>query len=443
MPKRSYATMLILAVVTVALAACGGGEATALPAETVAQATEVRAATVVAEAETPRPTAAASPTAPPPTVVAEVDTPRPTAAASPTVPPPTVVAEVDTPRPTSATASPTVPPPTVIAGLNGATPVADLAVVTSADDELTTVEVVKRLTPSVVQIVTEAVTMGFFNQPVPSQGVGSGVILDTEGHILSNNHVVAGAQQIIVTLSSGESFPASVVGTDPSTDTAVVRISAPELQPAELGNSSALQIGEDVIAIGHALGLKGGPTVTKGVVSARGRSIEVDPVTTIVDLIQTDAAINPGNSGGALVNTRAEVVGINTAIIPGSQGIGFAINIDDVKVVVQQLLDTGTVRRGFLGINPFNLNPGLANQLRVPVVDGVAVAAVTRGTEAAAAGLRVGDVIVQLGDDPIRNTGELSKFLMKHLPGETVDIVYYRLDVRVRAKITLGAPPAR
>ena len=183
-----------------------------------------------------------------------------------------------------------------------------------------------------------------------------------------------------------------------------------------------------------------------------GRSIGVDPITTIVDLVQTDAAINPGNSGGALVNTRAQVVGINTAIIPGSQGIGFAINIDDVKVVVAQLMAKGYVERGFLGINMFSMNPGinmfsmnpgLANVLGVPVVDGVAVAGVGPGPVAHAAGLREGDVIVQLGNERIRNTGQLSKFLLNDLPGETVDLVYFRRDMRVETEVPRGTRPSR
>ena len=311
MPKRSHLFLAISVAVVLAAIACGGEKAADGAAEpTAAPTEEVQAAPVVAEAT-----------------------------------------RVTVPSPTSEPVSTATVPPTTVSGLNGATPTGGLVAV-AAGDELTTVGGGKILTPSVVQIVTEAVGMGMFNEPIPGGGVGTGVVLDGLGHILTNNHVVAGAERIVVTLSNGDSFPA-----------AVIRIRASGLQPAELGSSSDLQVGEDVIAIGHALGLEGGPTVSKGVVSALGRSIGLDPVTTIVGLVQTDAAINPGNSGGALVNTRAQVVGINTAIIPGSQGIGFAINIDDAKVVVAQLLATGTVERGFLGINMFSMNPGLANVL--------------------------------------------------------------------------------
>ncbi len=311
----------------------------------------------------------------------------------------------------------------------------------STQGSLPTVEVVRILTPSVVQIVTETLGMGTFNQPVPGRGVGTGSILDEQGHILTNNHVIAGAQRITVTLSNGDSFPAEVVGGDATTDTAVIRIDADGLQPAKLGHSFELQVGEEVIGIGHALGLPGGPTVTKGVVSALGRSITASPQTTMVDLIQTDAAINPGNSGGPLVNTRAEVVGMNTAIIQGSQGIGFAINIDDARIVAAQLMARGYVERGFLGITPATLNPGLANLLTVPVAEGIVMVAVASGSPADEAGLEEEDVIVQMGDQPIRNTGELSKFLIAHPPGETVAIVFFRGSEERTAQVTFAEQP--
>lgn len=312
----------------------------------------------------------------------------------------------------------------------------------STQEALSTVEIANRLTPSVVQIVTETVTTGLFNQPVPSRGVGTGIIIDQEGHILTNSHVVAGAQGITALLSNGDSFPAELVGTDPTTDTAVIRINAEGLQPAILGSSSELQVGEEVIAVGHALGLSGGPTVTKGVISALGRSIATDPQTTIVDLIQTDAAINPGNSGGPLVNSRGEVIGMNTAIISGSEGIGFAINIDDVKDVVAQLIEQGFVRRGFLGISPVNLSPNIADLVGAPVMEGVLVAQVVPNSAADEGGLQEEDVIVEMEGQPIRNTGELSQFLLEHLPGDTVSITFYRNGQERTTEVTLGDLPA-
>lgn len=307
--------------------------------------------------------------------------------------------------------------------------------------ELSAVEVVEILTPSVVQITTESLTMGMFNEVIPRRGVGTGSILDTDGNILTNNHVVQDAQRITVTLSNGDSFPAELVGGDPTTDTAVIRIDAPNLQPAELGSSSRLKVGEDVIGIGHALGLPGGPTVTKGVISALGRSIDTGNQITIVDLIQTDAAINPGNSGGPLVNVHAQIIGMNTAIIQGSQGIGFAINIDDAKIVAEQLLLRGYVERGYLGIRPVNLSPGLANMRGVPESEGVFIISVDEGSAAFGAGLQDGDVIVGLDDDPIKNTGELSKFLIDHPPGQTIFAEILRGEERLTVEITLGERP--
>ena len=315
------------------------------------------------------------------------------------------------------------------------------ASVATIQETFQTVEIVKILTPSVVQIVTEFLAMDMLNQPVPGRGVGTGVILDQQGHILTNNHVIDGAQRITVTLSNGKSLPAQVVGGDATTDTAVIRVEEPGLQPALLGLSSDLEVGQEVIAIGHALGLPGGPTVSKGVISALGRSIRTDAQITMVDLIQTDAAINPGNSGGPLLNTGAEVIGINTAGILGSQGISFAINIDDAIVVVEQLIARGYVDRGFLGISPANLPPSLGNQMDVPVIEGLLVVRVVPDSPAAKAGLQEEDVIVELGDESIRNTGELSKFLIAHPPGDTVSVVYFRGDEKRSAQVTLAEQP--
>ncbi len=216
------------------------------------------------------------------------------------------------------------------------------------------VEVVKTLMPSVVQIVAEVPATGSSNQLVASERVGTGIVLDEHGHILTNNHVVAGAQRITVILQNGDSFPAEVVGGEASTDVAVVRIEAHGLQPAKLGDSSGLQLGEEVIAAGYALGLQGDPTISKGVVSALGRSIQTEAQTTMLDMIQTDAAINPGNSGGPLVNTRGEVIGINTMIIESHRGVGLVIPIRNAKIIAVQLIEKRNLARSSLGISPVN-----------------------------------------------------------------------------------------
>ena len=416
MAMRVYWVVAIAGILLLAFGACGRDK----PSEEVTPPAPSPTASVAV--------IAISTTAPAtPQVQQPASTPTSTSTAEPAV----IPTPADTPLPVS---------PTPFADLNDDTPSAD-DVSPQPVDELPTVEVVKVLSPSVVQIVTEILSMGFFNQPAPSQGVGTGVILDEQGHILTNNHVIAGGERITVTLSNGESYPAEIVGSDLSTDTAIIRIDAAGLQPAQLGNSSELQVGEDVIAIGHAQGLPGGPTVSKGVVSALGRLIETEQQITIVDLIQTDSSINPGNSGGPLVNNRAEVVGINTAIIEGGRGIGFAINIDDVKVVAAQLIDRGYVERGFLGISPVNLTPGLATRFGLSVSEGILVGRVIPGTAAAEANLEVEDIIVRLGDQPLTNTGELSKFLILHPPGETVDLVFVRGDEEITTQITLGERP--
>ena len=323
---------------------------------------------------------------------------------------------------------------------NGVAPIVEPAVM-SQDGELTTVEVVKILRPSVVHIGTQRTAMAMPDD-VP-EGVGTGIVLDDQGHILTNNHVVEGAQRIIVTLHNEQSFDATLGGRDPQTDTAIVRIDAADLVPARLGVSAALEVGETVLAIGHALGLEGGPTVSKGVVSALGRTLPPSGQSniSIVDLAQTDASINPGNSGGPLVNTRAEVVGINTAIIPQSQGIGFSINIDDAKVVAAQLIQQGFVNRGYMGIRPFTITPSLASRNDLPASRGIYLSAVIPDTPAQAANLQAGDLIVELAGEPINNTGALSKFLMLHLPGKTVEITFFRGQVKMIAQITLGELP--
>ena len=312
---------------------------------------------------------------------------------------------------------------------------------TEASKTLTTVEVVKLLKPSVVHIANDQVVTGMFSQPMPRSGVGSGVVLDDKGRILTNNHVIQGAQSVTATLSDGRSYPASVVGTDPKTDLAVIQIEAVKLDPARLGDSKTLEVGEDVIAVGHALGLKGGPTVSKGVISALGRTIEIDNQRSMVDLIQTDASINPGNSGGPLANSKGEVIGINTAIIQGSNGIGFAINIDDAKIIVKQLIQNGIVNRGFIGISPFNVTDSIREQLDLPVAEGVIIARVIEGFAAESAGLQVEDVIVRLGGIGINNAGDLSKFLISHLPGETITVEFYRRGTLSTVELTLGEMP--
>ena len=305
-------------------------------------------------------------------------------------------------------------------------PIADLISVSQDEDVMTTVEAVRALGPSVVQISADTAAINLYNQIIPQTGVGSGIIIDKSGNILTNNHVVEGADLVTVTLNDGRSYPATLVGSDNITDLAVIKISAAKLIPAKFGRSADLQVGEDVIAVGHALGLKGGPTVSKGVVSALERTIQTDAQRAMVDLIQTDASINPGNSGGPLANSKGEVIGINTAIIDDSNGIGFAINIDDAHVVVDQILASGIVLRGFLGITPFNVTDSIREQINLPVADGVIIASVVTGFPAEKSGLQREDVIVMLNEVSIENAGDLSKFLLDTPPGSEVQVRFYR-----------------
>ena len=328
-------------------------------------------------------------------------------------------------------------PPLVI---STSTPV-DFISVSSHDDSMTTVEAVRELEPSVVQISTDTVTISLYNQIAPQTGVGSGIILDKAGNILTNNHVVEGADYVTVTLSDGRSYPANLVGSDSITDLAVIKIAAAKLTPAKFGISSNLEVGEDVIAVGHALGLKGGPTVSKGVVSALDRTIQTDAQKAMVDLIQTDASINPGNSGGPLANSRGEVIGINTAIIDDSNGIGFAINIDDAHVVVDQILRSGYVMRGFLGITPFNVTDSIRKQLNLPVSDGVIIAGIVKGFPAGESGLQTEDVIVMLNKAAIENSGDLSKFLLNNPPGSSVEVSFYRNGELRKVELVLADKP--
>ena len=306
-----------------------------------------------------------------------------------------------------------------------------------------TTEVVKVLTPSVVNISTELATAGLFNSPFSPSGIATGVILTPEGHVLTNYHVVEAGQDITVTLNDGSNHEVEVVGQDPVTDIAVIKIvDVDGLEPARLGDSSTLEVGEDVIAIGHAMGLRGAPTVSKGVVSALERAVDTTRNTTIVDLIQTDASINPGNSGGPLVNTRAEVIGINTVVVSVGQGIGFAININDAQEVARQIIDQGFVRRGYLGVLPAAVTPQVAAYLGIdPEIEGILLRQVIPNDAADDAGLEAGDIILSMDGQLLRNTGELSKFLISHQPGDVVNVTLLREGEELIASITLGERP--
>ena len=376
-----------------------------------------------------------------PTAAVEVE---PASAVQPTAVP--AVALSESPPAIPATAAPAAAPPTAIQ--SPATPQAQAPAVSaavrnpSADDAIPATEIVKILTPSVARVTTEFAGVAALNSPLPPSGVGTGIVLDADGYILTNSHVIEGAETVSATLHDGSSHEASVVGLDPATDLAVIKIAAGGLSPAALGESANLLAGEDVIAIGHLMGMSGAPSVSKGVVSATGRHISSDSNFTIVDLIQTDASINLGNSGGPLVDSRAKVVGVNTAIVRGAQGVGFAINIDDAKVVAEQLIANGFVRRGYIGVLPSTLTPLAAAQLDLDAdLEGVLLQRVLPDTPASTAGLRRLDIILAMDGHALTNTGELSKFLITRAPGESVEADILRDGAEMTLEITLGTRP--
>ncbi len=316
---------------------------------------------------------------------------------------------------------------------SGAAPVStnnNGSVITQTGDVQT---ILAKVQPGVVYIHTQASRGGRF---FPTQGAGTGVVLTGDGEVLTNAHVVAGATSIKVNLAGeSQARDATLVAADSGNDLALIKINgASNLKTAELGKSGDLRVGDDVVAIGNALDLKGGFTVTRGIVSALDRSIDAEDGGTLSGLIQTDAAINPGNSGGPLVNAGGQVVGINTAVDGQGQNIGFAIAIDKAKPIVDRLRSgqsTATSPRAYLGVSsqPVDGTPGAT------VVD------VGAGTPAAGAGLAVGDVIVALDGTQVNSPDDLSAAIGAKKPGDRVTVTYQRAGARRTAQVTLGTRP--
>src|SRR5437868_2523432 len=274
-------------------------------------------------------------------------------------------------------------------------------------DEQNNISVYRKNIESVVNVTSRAMAFDFFYGLVPQEGQGSGFIIDKEGHILTNYHVIAEARQIEVTLHNRKKYRATIVGTDRPHDLAIIQIKAPDLQPMTLGDSKNLQVGQKVYAIGNPFGLSG--TLTTGIVSSI-RPVQEPDGERIEDAIQTDAAINPGNSGGPLLNLRGEVIGINTMILSSvgqSAGIGFAIPINTAKAVLNDLVTIGTVRRPALGVRTTPIDPELANQMGLAADYGLLIVQVVRGGAADRAGLRGGTERAYLGNIPIMIGGDL------------------------------------
>jgi S1-C subfamily serine protease len=322
-------------------------------------------------------------------------------------------------------------------------------------EEQNNIAVYRRVLPSVVNITSRAVMFNFFYGNVPQEGQGSGFILDKAGHVLTNFHVVEGANRgIEVKLSNKRSYKANVVGTDKVHDLALLQIEAPNLQAVTLADSSDLAVGEKVYAIGNPFGLSG--TMTRGIISSI-RSIRTGDGAPIEDAIQTDAAINPGNSGGPLLNSRGEVIGINTMIASNgaeqSSGIGFAIPINTAKAVLADLTRYGRVKRPSLGIVSYAIGPDLAEQMGLAADSGVLIQKVIPGGAAERAGLHGGNEQAYVGNTPIMLGGDLivaidgqqvtdpqdiSALMDKHQAGDTISVTVIRARRQLTLKLVLG-----
>ncbi|MDR5695374.1 MAG: trypsin-like peptidase domain-containing protein [Armatimonadota bacterium] len=307
-------------------------------------------------------------------------------------------------------------------------------------EESAIIKAVEKVRPAVVNVNTLTVTPDIFGQLFPQEGAGSGVIVRPDGYILTNNHVVQNARRITVTLLSGKTLQGRIVGADPFSDLAVIKVDTREPLPAaELGTSSGLRVGQLAIAIGNPFGL--GSTVTVGVVSALNRNIQL-PNLVVENLIQTDAAINPGNSGGALVDSKGRVIGINTAIIREAQGIGFAIPIDTAKAIMQQLISRGRVARPFVGVEwGGDVDPSIAQAYGLPVDYGVVVRGVVPGSPAEKARIQPGDIIVAINGERVNSWNDFVRIIMNRRVGETVQITIVRGSQRLTVRVTLAERP--
>lgn len=328
-----------------------------------------------------------------------------------------------------------------------------------SDDERNSVEVYRKAAPAVVNITTRTLEMDFFYGAVPVQGTGSGFLINQDGIVVTNHHVVADARQIQVTLADRSSYEAEVVGSDPVTDLALLRIKAGgrALPTLPLGDSSRLQVGQKVLAIGNPFGFQG--TLTTGVISAVGRTIRSQSGALLEEVIQTDAAINRGNSGGPLLDSQGRVIGVNTLIISpsgGSVGIGFSVPVKTLKFVLDDLVRHGRVRRPWLGISAYELSPPVARALDLPVERGILVVEVERGGPAGRAGLRGGnrqlvvgrvrfriggDIIVAIDGQDVSSVAGINRALYKKRPGDTAEVTFYRGRSKRTRKLTLTERP--
>jgi len=299
-------------------------------------------------------------------------------------------------------------------------------------------EIANKVSPAVARIVsTTQVVSPFFFQVIPQQGLGSGVIIRSDGLILTNNHVIEDATKIEVTLSNGTTYKGVVLGTDPSSDLALLKINASNLPVATFGDSQKAKVGEFVVAIGNPYGLD--HTVTFGVISALERNIDTGDGKTMYGVIQTDAAINPGNSGGPLVNLKGEVIGINTMIYQGAQGLGFAVSSNTAKKVIDNLLKTGSMKWPYLGVNITTMTEEIANSHNLQYVSGVFVVSVVSGSPADRAGIRKFDIITEANGKPVSTADELISIIRNSNPGDKITLAISRDGKIINVVATLGS----
>jgi len=329
------------------------------------------------------------------------------------------------------------------------------------EDERNNIGVYEKVADGVVNVTSTAIQMDFFFNAFPTQGSGSGSIIDTKGHILTNHHVVANAQKLEVTLADGSKWPAKLIGSDPDNDLAVIKIDAPKekLKVISMGDSGNLRIGQKVLAIGNPFGLQ--RTLTTGIISSLGRTIRSEVGTLIEDVIQTDAAINPGNSGGPLLNSDGEIIGINSAIISpsgGSVGIGFAIPVNTAKRVVPELISKGYVSYPWIGATIQTLIPEVAKYLKLKIERGAMIAEAVKGGPAEKAGLKGGDQRVQVGNmivivggdivvkadqHDVKTHDELIRYIREKKPGDTILLKVFRKGNFEEVKVLLGERPRK
>jgi len=307
------------------------------------------------------------------------------------------------------------------------------------------IKTIQKVKQSVVTVSTTVLVPheihGIIVDTHPAKGIGSGFIINKEGYVLTNNHVIQGADKVELVLGKEITCQGKVIGGDATTDVAVVEIDKNlDFIPADLGDSDKVQVGQSVFAIGSPLGLIGEPTVTRGVISALSRSIET-PRILIEDLIQTDAAINPGNSGGPLITLDGKVVAINTAIVPYAQGIGFAIPINLAKQIANELIDHGKIIRPYLGVVGIDITKPISEYYKLPVPQGAIVARIAKGAPAHKAGIQPGDIVVQAGDHPVKRMKDLMTEVSKHRPGESLEVTVLRNKKEMTIKVQLEAPP--